>query len=121
MELLAKKLHFRFSEQGVYLPPTVHNPPIMPMTTASQGLITFAGAVIETRPPKTPPTNSGIFNRYSRLRDSPTFKRSVDNPPPMAPFIVTTATRVAVFQLPVFEEKKCVYQPISCVFTEKCN
>ena len=78
----------------------------MPITTASQGLITFAGAVIETRPPKTPPTNSGIFNRYSRLRDNPTFKRSVDNPPPMAPFIVTTATRVAVFHVPVFKGKK---------------
>ena len=90
----------------LYLPPIVHNPPIIPMITASHGLMTFAGAVIATRPPSTPLTNSGMFSKYFLLKLNKTFKSKLDNPPPTAPFIVTTATRVAVFHVPVFRTSK---------------
>ena len=85
----------------LYLPPIVHNPPIIPMITASHGRMTFAGAVIATRPPRTPPTNSGMFSKYFLFKLNKTFKSIADNPPPTAPFIVTTATRVAVLHVPV--------------------
>lgn len=84
--------------KGAFSPPIAIKPPISPITSASQGRITLAGAVMDTRPPSTPAVNSPTSMRYLRLRYMIKLKITMAAPPAMAPFIVTTATRPTCLQ-----------------------
>ena len=81
------------------IPPVAASPPINPTTIPSQGRNTFEPAVIPTSPPNIPVTNCGISKRYSRRFFCAALSNIAANPPPIPPFTVTTATRLAIFQL----------------------
>ena len=66
---------------------------------ASHVVIASAQAVMDTKPPSIPDANIGISNMYDFFDVAYSIKHNTtaENPPAMAPFIVTTATRLAIF------------------------
>ena len=68
--------------------PQAANPPMNPIKNASHGLHIAQIAVIPTKPPSIPVTNTATSNfrfRYTKLYITPS------KPPPIEPFRVTTA------------------------------